>query len=60
MRESLSGVNKEKFEFPEDAETWPWSLQIEHLESIPLLIAGGDIQVHTGVYMYAYIRDPIL
>lgn len=50
LRESLSGVNKEDIEFPEDSETWQWSLQIEHLESLQLRLSGGDAQVQ-GLYV---------
>jgi hypothetical protein len=45
LREALSGANKEAIEFPEDSQTFRYSLQLQHLESLVLLyLSGGDIQ----------------
>ena len=49
LRESLSGASRDDIQFPEDSETWPWSLQLQHLESIQLLLVGSDIQVSCQV-----------
>lgn len=49
LRESLSGASRDDIQFPEDSETWPWSIQLQHLESIQLLLLGSDIQVSCQV-----------
>ena len=55
LRESLSGASRDDIQFPEDSETWPWSLQLQHLESIQLLILGSDIQVSCHVFGNYYL-----
>ncbi len=61
----MSGSGREHLEFPEDSEIWIWSNSLQHLESIQLLLAEGDLQVMSVadlvvVYYCLFIQELVM